>query len=283
MLKRLLSTGLIALIVLGIAPATIFAASTAIVSANKNAVIYFNPSAGESAAITYNVAGGTAEELMVRIYKAPSQTWGGVCSTLPQNQVGTILGPTNKNTGDQAIWNGLTASGQPYPAGLYCYRLTWGNPPTGLDGTIDGPIVLLGSGAGNGSGGQGGSGGAGSGDSGNSGGSDGSGSGSGGSGNGSGGQGTNLPVISATHNPTTINPYATQGNATYITYKINENLPGGFSLKIYDSGENVKKTLIDTNSFTYKSLQETKSWDGKDNSGSVVQAGEYIFRFKLTL
>ncbi len=39
MLKRLLSTGLIILVVLGIAPATIFAAETAIVSANKNAVI----------------------------------------------------------------------------------------------------------------------------------------------------------------------------------------------------------------------------------------------------
>lgn len=93
-------------------------------------------------------------------------------------------------------------------------------------------------------------------------------------------QGAPSGKISASVDPSVINPEATEGNAAYISYTVNENLPTGFSLRIYDSGDVAVKTLIDTNQLISQGSTGTASWNGRKSNNQIVAPGDYRYKFR---
>lgn len=234
----------------------------------------FNPRQG-AASINYRVLGAPASELMITIYEAAATASNRLCHSRSNLRVGVIEGPRDRAPGQYtATWTGRVsnqAEGEILPANLYCYQLGYANAPIGIEPLREGLITLTEADVtGSGIPPSGGTGTPGVGPS---------------TGSGStqtpGSPSDPITVISV--DPRVINPLASQGNAVFITYVVNQEIRPGivFTLKIYDNAGFVVKDILALDIGISQGFRETVSWDGRFNNRQPVEPGDYYFKFRI--
>lgn len=266
--KRFTALALISALIAGFAP---FSASALPTDGNSlinvtSATSSFNPSAGQSATINYSVLGPNPATLTTaRIYRASPTTGTNVCNPFSSQLVGTIDGPATKAVGSHsAVWTGLSAIGTPLPVGLYCYRLSWGNPPFGANSLIEGLISISSLPTPQTPG------------------TPGTPSPTPGTPVPPGGTFNPIGSISASVSPSQINPSDPARNTAFISYTALTNLPAGYSVRIVDGSNVLIKNLINVNQFVPAGTNAVIAWNATRNDGSTVGTGNYFFVFNVS-
>lgn len=253
MLKRILSSGLLGLLLLTAvsAPLTAQAAGGSGVQVSF-ATSAFTPENNQYASISYAVRGpDAASNVAVKIYESYAAPAGRVCNdTIPAKFVKLIDSHSSLSVGTYiATWSGLNAANLPYPAGNYCYTLRWTNPASGYTGLAEGLIAL----------------------------------------NSRNPVPTPTPTTTPTTtttqpssadithyvNPATIDPAA--GQSTTIYYTVNRRLTTGLELTVMDSSNHLVARPFSSNA-TVEANTYSQPWNGKYSNGTII-AGTYRYIF----
>lgn len=265
----ILLSSLLFLGIIGVAP--VQAAGETVVTLNTNPVYPngFDPTVGQEMLFTYKVWGpADAEDLTIKIYKT---TQGAICDTnnppvsTPQPVVTRPAGTYTAN------WNGKDFAGKTALAGIYCYRVLWANAPLDIQGRLtfqEGLLVINqpqppqqqpGGGAVT--------------------------------------QPPNTGItttnpcsgattgpISHSVEPSTIDPYASEGTTASICYYVNQDLlNSSISIRIYDKDGFVVKDLVNFSQRVIpKGTWDTKPWSGKRNDGTIIPYGDYFYKIQIS-
>lgn len=274
-IKKLVSLSILALMLVGVTPSNALAvtAQTTLLSANTTTAV-FNPGSGQQAVVNYSVLGpGMAIGVLARVYTAvPTNSLSGGCgNSTNSNFIANLEGPVNRPVGNYSVsWTGKTLSGGSYPAGLYCYQVSWDNPPAGATALITGLFTL-------------------STQQGDTGSSSGSGTGTGQSGSNTdpGATSGTSTQYDLTHwsvpatvhlNRTTGRPDSNEDSIVYIHYTVHRRILSGLSLVIRDSSNITVNTLVaDNGPIGVGDYQAT--WNVAYRNGNTVPTGYYRYQF----
>ncbi|MBI5413777.1 S-layer homology domain-containing protein [Candidatus Peregrinibacteria bacterium] len=259
-MRRLISTGVLSIVLAGLLPLTSQAATGAVVNVT-GATTYFDPTRGQVASVEYTVSGTeTAKGLIVKIYQPTSLQPG--CyddGSAWEKLVATIDGPQNRAVGKYTpTWKG-TKDGETaaQPEGTYCYSLRWDNPQYGSLGKKEGYISISTPGSGYYA---------------------------------ATGSLVGIPPVDYTRSPMTVSvsPSVIDPNSTdttkkfaNISYTVKQELATGFSLSIYDTNGNFVKSLYATGLKLTFGTQGVVQWDGRHTDGNVVANGYYQYKFTI--